>query len=56
MIKASVAQHIGTVTTKSNPSALQANGITPLAIVGETHIVLSRDNLNLVLGALVVKD
>ena len=56
MIKASVAQHIGTVITKSNQSALQADGITPLAIVGETHIVLSRDNLNLILDALVVND
>ena len=56
MIKATVAQHIGTVITKSNLSALQADGITPLAIVGETHIVLSRDNLNLTLDALVVND
>ena len=56
MIKASVAQHIGTVITKSNQSALQANGITPLAIVGETPIVLSRDNLNLILDGLVVND
>ena len=56
MIKASVAQHIGTVITKSNQSALQANGITPLAIVGETRIVLSRDILNLVLCACVVND
>ena len=51
MIKASVAQHIGTVITKSNPSALQANGLTPL-----THVVLSRDKLNLLLGSLVLND
>ena len=37
MIKASVAQHIGTVIKKSNQSALHADGITPLVIVGETH-------------------
>ena len=34
MVKASVAQYIGTVIKKSNQSALQADGITPLAIVG----------------------
>ena len=56
MVKVSVAQHIGAVITKSNQSALQADGITPLAIVGETHIMLSRDNLNLTLDALVVND
>ena len=47
MIKASTAQHIGTVIKKSNQSALHADGITPLVIVGETHIMLSRDNIEL---------
>ena len=56
MVKASVAQHIGTVIKKSNQSALQADGITPLAIVGETHIMLSRDNIELALDALVVNE
>ena len=51
MIKASVAQHIGTVIKKSNQSALHADGITPRVIVGETHIMLSRDNIELALGA-----
>ena len=44
------------VITKSNQSALQADGKTLLAIVCEAHIVLSRDNLNLILDALVVND
>ena len=56
MIKTSVAQHIGATITKSNQCALQADGITPLVIVGETHLVLSRDNLDLKLDALVVND
>ena len=56
MVKASVAQHIDTVIKKSNQSALQADGITPLAIVGETHIMLSRDNTELALDALVVNE
>ena len=56
MAKASVAQHIGTVIKKSNQSALQADGITPLAIVGETHIMLSKDNTELALDGLVVNE
>ena len=45
MIKSSVAQHIGTVITKSNQSALQADGITPLAIVGEhTYCFIQRQS------------
>lgn len=35
---------------------MQADGITPLAIVGETHISLTRDNIDLKLDALVVND
>ena len=42
MIKASVAQHIGTVI---------ADGIAPRVIVGETHIMLSRENIELALDA-----
>ena len=51
MIKASVAQHIGTVIKKSNQSALHAGGITPRVIVGERHLMLSRDNIELALDA-----
>ena len=51
MIKASVAQHFGTVIKKSNQSALHADGITSRVIVGETHIMLSRDNIELALDA-----
>ena len=42
MINHSVGQHIGTVIKKSNQRSLHADGITPLVIVGETHIMLSR--------------
>ena len=51
MIKASVAQHVGTVIKKSNQSALHADGITPRVILDETHIMLSRDNIELELDA-----
>ena len=56
MIKASIAQHIGTVIKKSNQSALHADGITPLVIVGETHIMLSRDNIELASDAYLVNE
>ena len=51
MIKASAAQHIGTVIKMSNQSNLYADGITSRVIVGETHIMLSRDNIEIALDA-----
>ena len=56
MIKASLAKHIGTVIKKSNQSALHADGITPRVIVGETHIMLSRDNIEFALDAYLVNE
>ena len=50
MIKTSVAKCIGVVIDKSNQTALQAEGLTPLNIVGETHIKLLK------LEALVVDE
>lgn len=54
MIKASSAENIGVTIKKSNHSALQSDGVTPLEIVGECHFILSRDGLDLELEALVV--
>ncbi|VDI58673.1 Hypothetical predicted protein [Mytilus galloprovincialis] len=45
MIKASSAGYIGVTIKKSNHSALQADGVTPLNIVGEWHFTLSRDGI-----------
>ena len=56
MIKSSLASYIGAKITKSSQSALQADGHTPLSIVGETRLVLTRNNRSLTLDALVVKD
>lgn len=56
MIKASVAHMIGAKVNKSNQTALQADGVTPLEIRGETHLTLSRDKYTLKLEALVVSD
>ncbi|CAG2237083.1 unnamed protein product [Mytilus edulis] len=56
MIKASSADYIGVTIKKSNHSALQADGVTPLNIVGECHFTLSRDGIQVQLEALVVND
>ena len=56
MIKSSVAQSIGTTIKPSSQKAFQADSITPLAVSGETHITLLRDNKTLSLNALVVDD
>ena len=56
MIKTSVANYIGAPVQKSDQKALQADGVTPLSIAGETHLLLSRNGVNLKLEALVVND
>ena len=56
MIKTSIAKDIGAIIKKSNQTALQADGLTPLKIIGETHLTLSRGNKTLKLEALVVNE
>ena len=56
MMKSSVAREIGAKISKSNQSALQADGVTPLEILGETHLRLSHDKCTLLLDALVISD
>ena len=56
MIKATVARSLDITIDKSSQQALQADGVTPLTVVGETHINLSRANKSLTLDALVVED
>ena len=56
MIKASLAHYIGCPISKSSQLALQADGRTPLSIVGETRLSLSRNGKTLTLEALVVED
>ena len=56
MIKASVARSIDAPIVKSSQQALQADGVTPLVVVGETHLTLSRAGTCLTLDALVVED
>ena len=56
MMRASLARHISAKVTKSSQSALQADGRTPLAVVGETRLPLIRHGRPLTLEALVVED
>ena len=56
MIKTSLASYIGASITKSSQQALQADGHTPLTIVGETRSSLSRNDRTLTLEALVVEN
>ena len=50
MIKSLVARKIGAKISKSNQSALQAYGVTPLEIIiVETHLWLSHDKCTLLL-------
>ena len=56
MMRASLARHIGAKVTKSSQTALQADGRTPLAVVGETRLPLIRHGRPLTLEAVVVKD
>ena len=56
MIKSSVARSIGAPINQSSQQALQADGVTPLAVAGETHLILFRADKQLALDALVVDD
>ena len=44
MIKTRVAKEIGAIITKTQQSALQADGFSPLAVVGEIHLMVSHGN------------
>ena len=54
MINASVARSLHIIIDKSSQQALQADGVTPLTVLGEAQINLSRANKSLTFDALVV--
>ena len=56
MIKASVVHSLGLSIEKSSQKALQADGTTPLVVLGEIHTSFSRSSKQLFLDALVVED
>ena len=56
MIKHSVVQFIGATIHKNNQRALQADGLSLLTSIVETHIMLSRGNSELTMETVVVKN
>ena len=55
MIKSSLVRSISALFKQSSQQALHADGVTPLAIAGETRLMLSRaGKKNLTLDVLVV--
>ena len=56
MIKAAIATQIGAHITTSSQIALQADGQSPLDIIGETKLTVTRDNHTFFLEALVVQN
>ena len=56
MMRASLARHIGAKVIESSQNILQADGCTPLTVVGETRLPLIRHSSSLTLEALVVED
>ena len=56
MMRASLAKYIGAKVTKSSQSAMQADGRTPLSVVGETWLFLIRHGRSLTPEALDVED
>ena len=56
MIKSLVARSIGAPIKRSSQQPLQAHGVTPLALAGETHLILSHAGKRLALDALVDDD
>jgi len=56
LIKHSLAHFLGVKISRSSQTARQADGVTPLNIVGETSFTVSRDGIDLTLEALVVSD
>ena len=56
IIKASLAKYFGVYIMPSSQTALQADGTTPLTVLGETRITVTRNNIELYLEALVVEE
>ena len=56
MIRSSTAQSVDAKILRSNQIALQADGLSPLAVVGETNMTITRDRHKYILEALVVEN
>lgn len=56
MIRESVARHIGAKISKSSQLAFQADGHSPLTVIGETRLIMCREHKQFILEALVVSN
>ena len=56
MIRSSLARDIQAPIKKSTQNAYQADGKSPLAVIGETHMIFTRDQMSFTFQALVVED
>ena len=56
MTKSLVTRSIGAPIKHSSQQPLQADGVTPLAVAGETHLILSHAGKRLALDVLVNDD
>ena len=56
MIRASTAQRTGANITESSQSAHQADGSSPLTVIGETRLTLTRDGHTFLFEGLVVEN
>ena len=56
MISATTASRLGLPIKPATQAAQQADGITPLSVTGETHIIVSRGKFDFALDALVVRE
>ena len=56
MISSTVARYIKVKVVPSRHKAVQADGLTPLRVAGETHTVVTRGDITMQLDALVIDD
>ena len=56
LMRHSVARAINCPIEPSCQAAFQADGTTPLDVIGVTHVTLTRDSLNFTFSGLVVND
>ena len=55
MMKASLARFLMVTISPSDQRAFQADGVTPLTVIGETRFSVTRNNIKLYVEALVVE-
>ena len=56
MISVTTASRLSLPLKPATQAAQQADGITPLSVTGETHIIVSHGKYDFLLDALVVKE